>query len=113
MRSSHHLLVCAASLLALVATPLRAADSAHLVLNSQPGDFIGQGQMKDIAYTAANSTFFSAQIIGMVAGQPSFLRFALGTVTGSNATNTFALLDFSTTQLGDSLRGGHLWIARG
>jgi hypothetical protein len=74
---------------------------AELSLQSQPGDFIGQGQTKDIIYTPTNSTFFSTQILtGLdVGGQPAFLRFTLGTVTSSNTTNTFSTLDFATNQL--------------
>ena len=74
---------------------------AELTLQSQPGDFIGQGQTKDIIYTPTNSDFFSAQILtGLdVSGQPAFLQFLFGTVTGSNSTNTFSTLAFATNQL--------------
>ncbi|MDQ6862038.1 MAG: hypothetical protein M3032_12905 [Verrucomicrobiota bacterium] len=87
------------------ALPVRA-DIAELTLMSQPGDFIGQGQTKDIIYTPANSSSFSASVVTLVNGMPAFARFVMGTVTGSNATNTFALLDFATNQLGIALQTG-------
>jgi hypothetical protein len=78
-----------------------AGPIAELSLQSQPGDFIGQGQTKDIIYTPVNSDFFISQILTgrNVAGQPAFLSFVLGTVTGSDATNTFTTLDFATDMI--------------
>jgi hypothetical protein len=72
---------------------------AELTLQSQPGDFIGQGQNEDIIYTPSNSTFFSADILtGLdVSGQPADLRFAFGTVTGSNSTIPFQHLSLPPT----------------
>src|SRR5262249_46056873 len=77
-------------------------------LQSQPGDFVGQGQTFNFTYTPLNSTFFSAQILNglNVAGQPAFLRLAFGTVTGSNLTNTFTTLDFATNQLNTPFQPG-------
>jgi PEP-CTERM motif len=91
----------ACSLVCLSPNLATAGPMAELTLQSQPGDFIGQGQTKDIIYTPSNSDFFSAVILtGLdVSGQPAFLRFDFGTVTGSNSTNTFSTLDFATNQL--------------
>jgi hypothetical protein len=72
---------------------------AELTLQSQPGDFIGQGQTEDIIYMPSNSSFFGAVIVSDVSGQPAFLDFVFGTVTGSNSTNTFSSLDFATNRL--------------
>jgi len=104
---THALFALTAGLIATVSTT-RASLIAELTIQSQSGDFIGQGQTKDIIYTPANSTFFSDQILSSqnVAGQPAFLRFTLGTVTGSNTTNTFSTLDFATNQLGLPLLPG-------
>jgi hypothetical protein len=98
-RAVWRLLVC--SLVCLSPNAATAGPMAELTLQSQPGDFIGQGQTEDIIYTPTNSTFFSAQILtGLdVSGQPAFLRFDFGTVTGSNSTNTFSTLDFATNEL--------------
>jgi hypothetical protein len=83
------------------------AQVAHLTLQSQPGDFIGQGGTFDITYTPANSDFFSAQIRGTVGSppEPAELLFVLGTVTGG-ADNTFSLLFFGTDQLGIPIQPG-------
>ncbi len=91
----------ACSLVCLSPNLATAGPMAELTLQSQPGDFIGQGQTKDIIYTPGNSDFFSAEILnGLdVSGQPAFLRFDFGTVTGSNSTNTFSTLDFATNEL--------------
>jgi len=72
---------------------------AELKLQSQPGDFIGQGQTVDILYTPSDSPFFFANIVGFTAnGEPDFLDFAFGDPTAS--PNTFTTLDFSTAGLG-------------
>lgn len=82
------------------------ADFAHLTLQSQPGDFIGQGKNFDITYTPANSESFFAQINQTLPdGRPTYLSFILGTVT-SGSDNTFAILDFSTAQLGIPIQPG-------
>jgi hypothetical protein len=83
-------------------------DTAELMLTSQPGDFIGQGQTKDIIYTPSNSDLFIEMIEPSrnVNGQPAFLSFILGTVTGSNTTNTFSTLNFGTDQLGIPFQPG-------
>jgi hypothetical protein len=83
-----------------------AGPIAHLDLESQPGDFIGQGQNWDITYTPENSDFFSAQINQTLPdGSPTYVTFVLGTVT-SGTDNTFAILQFGTNQLGIPLQPG-------
>jgi hypothetical protein len=85
----------------LMAQSADATPIAHLTLESEPGDFIGQGLDFDVIYTPSNSSFFSPQIrrtIGPTA-DPAELLFVLGTVTGG-ADNTFALLFFGTDALG-------------
>lgn len=101
-------LVGALSLLAGLTWPSPSVGGpmAHLTLQSQPGSFIGQGQDWDITYTPQNSQFFSAEITQTLpGGQPDFISFTMGTVTGDN-TNTFATLDFSSVQLGTPLVPG-------
>jgi hypothetical protein len=88
----------------LSAPPSLRAQFAHLTLQSQPGDFIGQGGNFDIIYTPANSQFFSASVVPTTP-IPSFLRFTLGTVTGGS-DNTFTTLDFGTNQLGIPIQPG-------
>jgi hypothetical protein len=98
-------LVAVALGLAFGATPVvRGGAIAHLVLDSQPGDFVGGGKHSDVTYTPANTAgaggIFSAQILtGLdVAGQPAFLRFAFSfPITVS--PDEFSQLDFATNQL--------------
>ena len=76
-----------ASVLAWI-TPAASAQVATLSLQSQPGDFIGQGQTVTINYPPNEIT---AQIRRTLAGgAPAELLFVLGHVTPS--PNTFALL---------------------
>jgi hypothetical protein len=91
---------------AILTTPLTASATsiAHLTLKSEAGDFIGQGGSFDISYTPFDSMAFFVNVIP-VAPTPSFVRFVLGTVT-SGSDNTFAILDFSTTQLGIVIQPG-------
>src|SRR5262249_8150104 len=97
-------LVAVALGLAFGATPLtRAGAIAHLVLDSQTGDFVGGGKHSDVTYTPANTAgggIFSAQILtGLdVAGQPAFLRFAFLFPFPVNP-DEFTTLDFATNQL--------------
>src|SRR5260370_20008837 len=80
---------------------------AHLVLESEPGDFIGQGLDFDITYTPNNSVFFSPHIRRTIGptNEPAELLFVLGTVT-SGLDNTFALLFFGTDALGIPIQPG-------
>ena len=68
----------------------------------------GQGQSKDIIYTPSNSDEFFAVILDTdTSGEPAFLRFLLGTVTGDDSTNTYALIDFSTRGLDVPIQPGN------
>jgi hypothetical protein len=97
-------LVAVALGFAFGATPVvRGGAIAHLVLDSQPGDFVGGGKHSDVTYTPANTSpggLFSAQILtGLdVAGQPAFLRFAFSFPFTVNP-DEFSTLDFATNQL--------------
>jgi hypothetical protein len=83
------------------------ADFVHLTLQSQPGDWIGQGGTYDLTYTKNNSQFFvPGTVYQQVNGQPSYIWFSLGTVTPAPATNTYASLEFTTAQLGLPLQPG-------
>jgi hypothetical protein len=86
-----------------------ATPTAHLILDVQPGNFVGPGSGHfDITYTPLNSDFFSAQIrrtIGSAPAQPAELLFIMGSVS-SGPDNTFALLFFGTDQLGIAIQPG-------
>ncbi len=76
---------------------------AHLTMQSQPGDFIGQGQNYDITYTPANSHYFFADVRRTLpTGQPAEIDFVLG----FGANTPFALLFFGTDQLGIPMQPG-------
>jgi len=96
---------CACTLLA--SEDARAVPIAHLSLDSEPGDFIGQGLDSDITYTPTNSDFFSSEVRGTVGpdDEPAELLFILGTVT-EGPDNTFALLFFGTDALGIPIQPG-------
>ncbi len=87
--------------LGIASVPPPATPVAHLTLQSEPGDFIGQGGTFDITYTPENSQSFFATIPFTIGpdDDPAGVRFVLGTVTGG-PDNTFALLTFGTDQLG-------------
>ena len=73
------------------------ANFAELTLQSQPGDFVGQGQSVDLFYNTPGTNTISAQIVRTLSGAPTFLRFS---VNDNGAANTFSTLDFSTDELG-------------
>jgi hypothetical protein len=66
-----------AVLLSLACTNIDASPIATLTLQSQPGDYIGQGGTFDITYTPSNGLFgFSAQITNTLQdGSPSEVSF--------------------------------------
>jgi hypothetical protein len=88
--------VCNVSLILLAGlglwvVPAARADVAHLVLDSQAGDFVGGGKHSDVTYTPANTNnFFFDQILGFVGGKPNFLRFTflLVSLARSRARNS-------------------------
>jgi len=90
-----------------LAQAVHATPIAHLVLDSQPGDYIGGGMHFDITYTPNNSIFFSPQIRRTIGAppEPAELLFVLGTPTGGS-DNTFALLFFGTDALGIPIQPG-------
>jgi hypothetical protein len=87
------------------AQPARA-DIVHLTLQSQPGDFIGQGMNFDLTYPQPGDQFFGVGLGSTLpSGAPTLVGFTLGKVT-SGADNTFATLNFGTDQLGTPLVPG-------
>jgi len=72
-----------------------------LTMQSQPGDYIGQGQSYNLTYTGSDIV---AQVIQTVAGSPAEIDFILWPTT-----NPFALLYFGTNQLGNSTRSWELY----
>jgi hypothetical protein len=92
----------AASVL-LFGSAASAIPVAHLQLQSQPGDWVGQGGSYDIVY---NSSFdnVSAQIRRTLPdGQPAELLWVLDSPAPGNQ---FALLFFGTDQLGIPIQPG-------
>jgi hypothetical protein len=82
-----------------------AGPIVHLVLNSQPGDFIGGGKSFDLTYPQPGDAFFVFLNSTLPSGAPTNVSFILGKVT-SGADNTYATLDFGTNQLGAPLVPG-------
>lgn len=100
-------LVLAMTLAALFAASPRLARAEFVTVSyqSQPGDFVGQGQTFNFTYTPANTSLFSVQDSHYIGGTPSYISFALdGPV--ANPQNIFTLLDFSTAALGIPLQAG-------
>src|SRR5688500_6406482 len=81
-----------------------AVPIARLVLDSEAGDYVGQG--KDFVITYPSGLFSSAvrRTIGPD-NEPAELMFGGGIVT-SGADNTHALLFFGTDQLGIPIQPG-------
>jgi len=78
------------------ATPI-----AHLTLQSQPGDFIGQGGTFDLLYESPSDAIFAQ--IGASNGIPGSLFFI---VDSPAPGNQFATLTFTTFQLGIPVQPG-------
>jgi hypothetical protein len=83
--------------------PCLAQATARLQLQSQPGDFIGQGGTFDITYTAPADTI-SAQIRRTLPAGPAELLWVLDSPA---AGNQFALLFFGTDGLGIPIQPGN------
>ncbi len=101
-------LVSALSVLVCVSwpSPSISGEVAELILNSQPGSFIGGGQDWDITYTPETSQIFSAEITQTLPnGQPDYITFSMELSTPGSG-NTYTTLDFSTVQLGTPLQAG-------
>jgi hypothetical protein len=101
--------LCAAAMVVAgalsAASPARAA-FVHLTLQSQPGDFIGQGMNFDITYTSPDPSSISAQIRRTLPdGSPAELLWVLSGGVG-DGPNTFALVFFGTDALGIPIQPG-------
>jgi len=84
--------------IALLVVPSAWADSiATLTMQSQTGDYIGQGQSYNLTYTQ----IVSAQVIQTIAGAPTELQFFV-----MGPTAPFALIFFGTNQLGVPMQVG-------
>jgi hypothetical protein len=82
------------------------ADFAHLTLQSQPGDFIGQGMNWDVTYTSPDPSSISAQIRrSLPDGSPAELLWVLNGGIGGGS-NTFSTVSFGTDQLGIPIQPG-------
>jgi hypothetical protein len=81
------------------------ADVVHLTLQSQPGDFIGQGQNFDLTYTTPASMIFASIGGPLVNGQPTEVSFVLFNAV-NGPPNTFGTLNFGTKALGVPLVDG-------
>lgn len=77
----------------------------NLKLASPAGEWVGGGSNWDTTYNSTTAGFFMNSFQREVAAGPSFLRFLLGSSSAS-PYNTFAILDFSTHQLGQPLAVG-------
>jgi hypothetical protein len=86
------------------------ADFVHLTLQSQPGDFIGQGKNFDLTYDTAQGDTISPQIRRRLPdGSPAELLWVLNK---PGPDNTFALLFFGTDALGIPIQPGNYPNAR-
>ena len=97
IHSRNALVLASLALIGLATTKPAAAQYAHLTLQSQPGEYIGQGKNYDITYTPANGSLLIAQVRKTVpGGQPGELLFVLSPLN----PDTSALLFFGTNALG-------------
>src|SRR5262245_5125240 len=78
------------------------AHTAHLVMQSQPGDYIGGGKNYDLTYTSANSLIFAQVRRTLPSGEPAEIDFIL---TGIGAMPSTLLL-IGTDQLGIPMQLG-------
>lgn len=83
------------------------AQWAHLVMDSEPGDWIGGGQEWDLFYTPANSMFWHAQVTNLIFDSPSGLQFSMGLpADGEGFDGTIVGLSFNSNSLGAPLEIG-------
>jgi hypothetical protein len=81
------------------------ADFARLTLDSEPGDYIGQGNRFDITYDTNRGDNVFAEIRGsLLDNSPTELFWALDRL--STPENEFAILFFGTNALGIPIRPG-------
>ncbi len=90
-----------AAALALATSASASAQVAHLILHSQPGDYIGQGQDYDITYISSDFIVLNPILPGPFPATVGFAFVQLGQ-TPDNAAN----LTFSTEELGIPLAPG-------
>jgi hypothetical protein len=99
MRFSVRVMIGLLAVWSFGATRPARADVVHLTLQSQAGDFIGQGKNFDLTYPQPGDQFFFVTLSSTLASnQPTNVSFILGKVTGGS-DNTFATLDFGTNEL--------------
>lgn len=85
---------------------------AHLVMESDPGDFIGAGQSYDLWYSPSTSDWCIAQLDTWSPGPgPNYIGFLLATDFMAEHDES-ALLFFGTNQLGTPLAVGNYPNAR-
>jgi hypothetical protein len=82
-------------------TPAAPAQVATLSLQSQPGDYIGQGQNLTITYTVSE---ISAGVRRFANGDPAGVAFTVGQVIPD--PNTYSTLNFGTDALGTLFQSG-------
>lgn len=107
-RTIHHAACTAA--LALFASTGASAQVAHLVMQSQPGDYIGQGRNYDLTYsplTVPGDGAGGGTSSGTVGGLPDYVSFAFSQANRPpEELRNFALISFSTRELGTALVPG-------
>jgi hypothetical protein len=74
------------------------AQFAHLVLDSDTGDYIGGGHHSDVWYTPADTTWFFGNGGSPISGAPSSVSFTF--LKSNIADDKYATLDFNSTHLG-------------
>src|SRR4051812_4654434 len=83
--------------------PLCFGQTARLQLQSQPGDFVGQGGTFDITYQSPADTIAAHISHRRTDGVPDYLDWVLDSPV---AGNQFAIVDFATNQLGVPIQAG-------
>ena len=90
--------LCAALVVLLAGTTVRATPIATVTLESQPGDPLGGGQNFDFTFQSTDE-FFSAQVRrSLPDGLPAEVEFLFGNLTAE--VNTMMFLIFGTQALG-------------
>jgi len=98
---------CGVLALAMTAFPASraAGEVARLVLDSEPGDYIGQGQMWDVLFDVDLGATLSAQVFENGDGEPETVQFVMD---DNGPINTFTLLAFSSRDIGPLAVGEYL-----
>ncbi|HLO99586.1 MAG TPA: hypothetical protein VK171_13405 [Fimbriimonas sp.] len=99
-------------LVGTIPAALFADPVAHLVMVSDPGEWVGQGQSWDVTYTPSNTILFEAQLDSWAPGPgPNSASFSFFG-DGSWPINVFSQLLFTTNQLGVPIQNGFYPIAQ-